>query len=382
MISLLSRAMKNSHRTWIEINADAFNQNIAALKNIIGNAALGIVLKGNAYGHGLELMGKLCQENNAVSWLFTAGTHEAIALRKQGVAKPILVLAYHDANHSTLHEYAIIAPINDLYTAHELSAAAKKSGVSIEAHIKIDTGMSRFGFLAAECEKFLNEIKNLNGLNITGIFTHLADTNNVDCSFTYDQLTRFNSAARCAQVVFGRHLFKHVLASGSLYLPTDYDGVRVGTSAYGYWKSGLQRQRYTAVSAGIQLTPILTWKTRIEAIKKINRGDTVGYHRTFMATDPMTIAILPVGYYDGYPRALSHRGTVRIRDTFCSVLGIISMNSMVVDVTHLANVNKDDEVILCGNFPGLDAESIAAVTHSLQNEFLARLSPAITRMIV
>jgi alanine racemase len=378
--------MKNSYRTWIEIDSQAFNHNISELRNLIGpQTALGIVVKADAYGHGLELIGTLCQENSDVSWLFTAGLAESIRLRESGVTKSILVLAYIDEDIRYFIDYDITCAVADMQSAHKLSTIAKLLKKTISVHIKIDTGMSRLGFQPGEnLVQAITEIIDLEDLRIDGVFTHLSDTNNSDYAFTKNQLQKFDSATKQVEFLLGKKLFKHVLASGALHLTQDYayDCVRIGSNAYGLWKSPLQQQRLTALNPEITLMPLLTWKTRIIDIKNIKAGDAVGYHRTFIATSPMKIAILPVGYYDGYPRGLSHKGRVLVRGTYVPIIGIISMNLMIIDVSAIGSVRIDDEVVLCGDFPGVTAHDLTIVTDSLQLEFLARISPRIPRIVV
>lgn len=372
----------NEYRTWIEIDSLAFHHNIAQLSSVIGpRTSLGVVVKADAYGHNLELIGKLCQENHAVSWLFTAGIKEAVRLRMNGVTKSILVLAYADDNPLALLDYQITYGVSDTQTARQFSEIAVRLQQKITVHIKIDSGMSRFGFQPETLKAAYQELSTLPGLAITGIFTHLSDTNNSDYSFIKQQLAIFDTAVHDLENILKRKLFTHALASGALHLLKRYDCVRVGTNVYGYWKSPLQQQRLSALQRSISLQPILTWKTRIIALKNINPGDAVGYHRAFIAPKPMKIAILPVGYYDGYPRGLSHKGQVLIRDTYAPLIGIISMNSMLVDVTDIGSVQIDDEVVLCGDFPGLRGHDLAAMTDSIQNEFLTRISPCIPRVL-
>lgn len=377
--------MKNSYRTWIEIDSKAFNHNISELRNLISpQTALGVVAKADAYGHGLELIGTLCQENSDVSWLFTAGLAEAVRLRQAGVTKPILVLAYIDDDMRYLIDYDITCSVCDMHSARELAAVGRARKQKISVHIKIDTGMSRLGFMPADMQKVLTALNALEYLDITGIFTHLSDTNNSDYSFTKSQLQRFNDTTKMVELLLKKKLFNHVLASGALHLTHEYryDCVRVGSNVYGLWKSPLQQQRLTALNPEISLVPLLTWKTRIIDIKHINAGDAVGYHRTFIATGPMKIAILPIGYYDGYPRALSHKGHVLVRGAYAPVIGIISMNLMVVDVSGIGSARIDDEVVLCGNFIGVSAHDLAIVTDSLHLEFLTRISPYVARVVI
>ncbi len=378
--------MKNSYRTWIEIDSQAFNHNISQLRNLITpQTALGVVVKADAYGHGLELIGKLCQENSDVSWLFTAGLSESIRLRESGVTKPILVLAYIDDDIQYLIDYGITCIVADMHSARKLSEVAQRLKKTLSLHIKIDTGMSRLGFQPGDnLLQAVTEIMSLPGLSVDGAFTHLSDTNNSDYSFTKSQLHRFDQALIVLEDLLCKKLFTHVLASGALHISADYvyDCVRIGSNAYGIWKSPLQQQRILVMKPDMALMPLLTWKTRIIDIKHIAIGDAVGYHRTFIATRPMKIAILPVGYYDGYPRGLSHKGQVIVRDIYTPIIGMISMNLMVIDITAVGSARIDDEVVLCGDFPGVTAQDLAIITDSLHLEFLTRISPRIPRLVI
>lgn len=365
--------MKNSYRTWIEISASAFNHNITQIKRLV-HTPIGVVVKADAYGHGLEAVGRLCQENDNVSWLFVASVDEGLALRHHGITKPILVMAFIEPFVDAGLTYAVA----DIENAQRLNQHSSPVAV----HIKIDTGMSRLGFEHATFAQQLPALMALKNISIQGIFTHLADTNNSDYSFTQMQVHRFKEAAALLERALERRIIKHVLSSGALHMSEQFDCVRVGTNVYGNWKSAVQKQRLTALQPALTLQPVLTWKTRVMQIKQIQAGDAVGYHCAFVAPTTMKIAVLPVGYYDGYSRALSHKAQVLIRQVYAPIIGIISMNMMVADVTHIGSVQVNDPVILCGDYPGITAHDLALMADSLHNEFLSRISPTIPRMVV
>ena len=370
--------MKND-RTWIEINAGAFNRNIAYLASLVQPPTqMGVVVKANAYGHGLEAIGTLCQKNDAINWLFTAGVQEAVRLREAGITKSILAMAYLDDTPSLLAQYDIALGVGDIATAQRVCEAGKP----VNIHIKVDTGMSRLGFKLANFELELYKLLQLPHLVITGIFTHLSDTNNPDLSFTHQQCTLFQQMVVIAERVTQKKLCAHIAASGSLMLPEHHAIVRVGTSAYGQWKSVIHHQRFSALLPTIELEPIMAWKTRVMQVKTLEPGDAVGYHRTYVAPRHMRVAILPVGYADGYPRALSHKAAVSIRGHLAPVVGLVSMSLLEVDVTDIGSVREGDEVLLCGNIPGLTPSDLGTMSDSVANEFLARLSPDIPRLLV
>lgn len=371
------------YRTWIEIDSQAFNHNIQQIHSLTDSKAdIGIVLKAHAYGHDIKLIGKLCQENKYVSWLFTASLKEAITLRMSGVTKSILVLGYIDDDSNYFIDYNLVCAVSDVNMAQQLSYVAAASKKKISVHIKVDTGMSRLGFQLDDITASINYMRSLEGLSIEGIFTHLSDTNNSDYSFSTEQLSHFDKMVTSAEGILSKKLYRHVISSGALHMRELYDCVRVGTNAYGYWKSSLQEQRLSVIKPDITLIPVLTWKTRIQAIKNINPGDAVGYHRAFIATSAMKIAILPVGYYDGYPRGLTYKARVLIKQKYAPVIGIISMNLMVADVTHIDSAQITDQVTLCGDFPGISAVDLAVVTDSIQNEFLSRIPQHIPRILM
>ena len=376
---------KNNLRTWIEIDSQIFKRNIEQLSQLLTpHTALGLVTKADAYGHGTHVIGRLSQETEQVSYLFTAGIAEAVRLRHGGVTKPIVVLAYADDALEQLIMHQIVLVISDLHVARRLNTVASRLQQSARVHIKIDTGMSRLGFKLEQLNGILEELALLSYLDITGISTHLSDTHNSDYTFTYLQLELFDKAIALAEKFLQKKLFTHALASGSLHLIQryQYDCVRIGSNAYGYWKSPLQKQRLQSVLPSLTLTPVLTWKTTILDIKTINQGDAVGYDRTFTAPTTMKIAILPIGYYDGYPRNLSHKAHVRINGMAAPILGRVSMNLTIIDVSLLDNPQIGDEVALCGPFPKIDAHDLAKAADSMYLEFLTRICPRIPRVSI
>ena len=369
------------HRTWIELSAKALWHNIATVKALSGTAQLGVVVKANAYGHGMFAIAQLLEHNPAVSWLFVAGTSEGIALRTQGITKPILALSYLDTPAEQAIAHAIAIVIYTLEDAQTVNAAAQAAGKQARIHIKIDTNMSRLGVMPDAFNLFLATIKNMPGLSIEGIFTHLSDTNNPDLSFTYEQLRLFD-ALIAGNADAQETPYKHVLASGSVMLEEKYDIIRAGTNIYGFWKSAIQQQRFEALVPGITFKPVLTWKTRIIQIKEIPAGASVGYNRTFQSVQPMVIATIAVGYFDGYPRHISNKGSVMVRGQLAPVIGMVSMNMTIIDITHIPEVELKDEVILLGDHAAVTATEVAASVGTINNELVARIHEQIPRIVI
>lgn len=371
------------HRTWIEISRTALYHNIEHITALLEATQLGVVVKANAYGHGMELVASALEKHTEVHWFCTAGIQEALILRAQGIQKPIIAMSYYDASLEDAVRTGIDCAIYDYETALALDAAAKKVGKRARIHIKIDTGMHRLGVLPEDALALVNNIQKNTDLELFGIFSHFSDLNTPDLEHTYNQLDTFEKTLACLKDAGITFACTHFFSSGALVLSVKkrYTLARVGTNIYGFWKSALQQERFCAKKPDFSLQQVLTWKTRIIAIQKIPAQSYIGYNRAFYTDTPMTIALLPIGYYDGYPRALSHKSFVLIHGKQAPLIGIVSMNIITVDVTHiLAQIN--DEVILCGDYDGIRATDLALKLETINNEFATRLHPDIPRILI
>ncbi len=369
-------------RTWLEISQRAFHHNVTQIKSLIGSTALGVVVKANAYGHGMIEIATIAEHNPAISWLFTAGTQEAQELRAHGSKKPILAMAYLDSSPEEVICQNIRIALYEYSEAQILDKIAQKLGKKVLVHIKIDTGMSRLGLLPEEAVNFIQKIINFKNIEIEGIFTHLADTNNPDLSYSYKQLEEFDKILEQLTLLKIKIPIVHALSSGALLFKKKYSLVRVGTNIFGFWKSPIQEERFTQHAPDFYLEPVATWKTCITHMQIVAPGSSVGYARTFIAERPTTIAVVPVGYADGYARTLAHKAQVLVHSTYAPVLGIISMNLMALDVTDCGSVTVGDEVILMGKEPYTTATHTARLLGTINNEFATRISPLIERKLV
>jgi len=378
----LQLKIQNS-RTWVEINPTALYHNIDQIKALLGATELGIVVKANAYGHGMELVASLLDTHPQVHWLFTAGIQEALELRAHCITKPILVLSYYDASLEEAVKNNIDIAIYDYLTADALHNAAQKIGKRARVHIKIDTGMHRLGVPPQDILAFATHIKKLSMLDLYGIFSHFSDLNSPDLSHSYKQLATFDATLEMLKQHGITFLCTHMISSGALVLPTkhQYTLARVGTTLYGFWKSPLQQQRFLEKKPDFSLQHVLTWKTRIIQIKQVPAHSYVGYNRAFYTDKPVIIACLPIGYYDGYPRALSHKSFVLINGKKAPLVGVVSMNIITIDITNIT-ARVDDEVILCGDYDGLRATDLGLTLDTINNEFASRINPAIPRVLV
>lgn len=367
--------------TWIELDKRAFWHNVAQLVQCCrGSAALGIVLKGNAYGHGMREMAQLAQAHPDITWLFVAALSEALTLREQGITKPILTMSYHDASLKEAVRKNISVAVFDKETVKELDACARELGLKARIHIKVDSNMCRLGVAPQELASFVDFVSSCPYIQIEGVFTHLSDINNPDLAWSHEQTRVFNEAL--ARVPWSTKPLCHAYACGALTLNPLYDIVRAGTNLFGFWKSDVQTKRFLQKFPQMTLEPVMTWKTKIIQIKTVPAGSYVGYNRTFCTQRPTKLAVLPVGYFDGYPRVLSNTGRVLVHGHCVPVVGMVSMNLTTIDVTDCPTVTVGDEVILLGKQPGVTVNEIAALAGTINNELVTRINPQIRRSIV
>lgn len=362
----------NLLRTWVEINKDAFLGNIQALKRAVGPSQLGIVVKGNAYGHGMGLIASWAQENPLVDWLFTASSQEACALRNQGITKPICAMTYYD----TPYEQVIAADVDCVCYAldmvHALNQAAASLGKIARIHLKIDTGMTRLGIEPHDVTSFIETLKELNSCRLVGVMSHLSDVDNPDQSFTLQQLQTFDDAIAAVQPHFDYPLMTHICSSGALRFAHRYSCARVGIATYGLGDF-----------PDAQVQPLMQWKTRIIQIKEVPAGREVGYGRTYATQKNQKIAVIPVGYVDGYSRALSNKSHVIINEQVAPLVGRVNMNVCMVDISHIPAVFVGDEVVLISSSnPQATAKTLAVRAESIVYTVVTSVDAAIERIAI
>ena len=372
--------------TWIEISKSAFIHNIRQYKQALDkNTMLGVVVKSNAYGHGILEISRMCQESGYADWLFTATLSEALLLRKNGIMLPILVLYFIDRDPSEAIEHDIELMVADPETLTLLHESGKNKGKTCKIHIKIDTGMSRFGFLPKEALTIVHRALNLSGVKVNGIYSHLAQAANPDQTFNLEQEAQFICVLEALEKEGITIPFKHLSNSaGTTSLSQKYSNVvRIGLGAYGWWPSQANKQLTQEKFPHFELKPVLTLKTRIYQIRHIEANKCVGYDRTYKTTAPTTIAVLPIGYYDGYDRRLSSKGILLIRNQYAPVIGIIAMTTTIVDITHIPQAQVGDEVLIMGDYEHLTPTHIANVVGSFNpREMLTRINPLMPRIVV
>lgn len=372
----------NHPSSWIEIDEQALNHNIQSYKAIIGHALLAPVIKSNAYGHGIELIAKLCDKNNAVDYLCVVSLREALLLRSIGIKKPLLVISIIDDSLEDAINNNIDLVVYDLNLINELQNIGKRLNKKACIHIKVDTGLSRLGLACDKALQVIKQAAKLSHISLVGVFTHFAESESPDQTFTNHQLSLLNGLVQDLQsagITLPRH---HAACTAAITANNNSycSFVRLGIGTYGLWPSRENKKITQENHPGFSLKPIMTWKTRIIQIKDVTAGSYIGYDRTHQVQNASRLAILPIGYWDGYERHLSNKGIVIINNQRAPILGRIAMNLTIVDITNL-NVGMNDEVILLGNYPGITAEDLANQCNTINYEIVTRINPLLPRLI-
>jgi alanine racemase len=367
-------------RAVIEIDTKAAKKNCNTFRKLLKpQTKLLAVIKSNAYGHDLLGWAKLMDQFGA-DWFGVDSALEGFSLRETGITKPILVLGYTlPANFTLAKKHNLTLTISSWENLKHL----KK--VPLPYHLKIDTGMGRQGFLPSDITaviKFILADKNLIK-NCHGVYTHFADAKNPAFpKNTFNQIKEFEQVILALNQA-GLQLLRHAAASaGTLLFPqAHYDMVRVGMSMYGYWPAAEVRG---ALEDTVTLSPTLTWKTIITEIKELPAGSKIGYDLTETLNKNSTVAICPVGYWDGYPRLLSSIGHVLVSGERCRVLGRVSMEMIVIDVSKIKTAKVGTEVVLLGkqNKAEISAEEIALLAQTSAYEIITRLNPLMKREFI
>ncbi|WP_418271950.1 alanine racemase [Intestinimonas sp.] len=365
-------------RTWAEIDLGRLKHNYTALREQLapGCRFVGVV-KANAYGHGAVPVAQKLEEWGA-DYLAVACLEEAAELRQAGVRAPILILGV------TLPRYAgeLLAwdaaqAVGDLETGRALSATAVAAGRTLTIHVKADTGMSRLGFLCDEAHldhaaREIAALCALPGLRAEGIFTHFSDADGCE-AYTMRQFTRFLGLLDKLSARGVTFEIRHCAASAAMlnYPCTHLDMVRPGIALYGHYPApGME---YTC-----PLLPVMTLKTRVAAVRDLPAGTCVSYGRTATLARDSRLAVLPVGYGDGYFRLFSNGQTVSIRGKKAPVVGRVCMDLTMVDVTDIPGVVPGDEAVLYGDAAPVEDGADRAGT--IQYELLCDVSPRVPRV--
>ncbi len=357
-----------------EINLSKIKNNLGNIKSFVGKrTSVLCVVKANAYGHGLVEVARACEGGKA-DFLGVTRYEEGVTLRESGVKIPILVLGptFEEAFHDSVLNNLTLS-ISTLSNATKLNRVCMENGLDAKVHLKVDTGLNRNGFLLKDFEKDLNEVLSLKNIVVSGCFTHFASSDSDD-KFTISQALRFKKAL----VYFNGKVFgiiKHACNSYATYKFKEFhfDMVRVGRALYGL-----------GFNFKTNLEETLSLKSRIALIRKVSKGETIGYGRTYKAPKNLRVALVTIGYGDGVPRLLSNKGYVLIEGKRANILGKISMDQMVVDVSNIVNAKVNDEVVIIGKSgkEAIRASDIADLSETIDYEILTGISERVKRVYV
>jgi alanine racemase len=374
---------------WVEVDASAIRWNIDQFRLRLGSSTLfGAVVKANAYGHGILEVAELAR-GAGVEWLCVNGLDEAALLRRAGHGERILVMGHVELQRlGDVVDLDLRPVVYNRRTVELLDAAARKRGARVHVHLKIETGTQRQGIAESDLEPFVELVRSSPGLVLEGVTTHFANIEDTtDHRYATAQFERFNRAIDTVQGCGVRVPLRHAACSAAalLFARTHLDMARVGIALYGLWPS---RETYVSClekgASLLDLRPALTWKTRVAQVKQVPADASVGYGCTFRTNRPSTIAVLPVGYHEGYDRGLSGVAHVLVRGRRAPVIGRICMNMCMVDLTDVPGAGLEDEVVLLGSQGAerVSAEQLAAWCGTISYEIVSRIHAGLPRVVL
>jgi len=381
---ILSRAA--TRPTWADVSLIALRQNFRTVQKHVGQSVtVCAVVKADAYGHGAVECSRAL-EGEGAKWLGVTSLDEAIPLRDAGIrAKILLMTGFWRGEESEIIRLRLTPTVWELWHIESLEKAAGSLSVARHpVHLKVDTGMGRLGVAVEQLPSVLRSLKESKHLVLEGISTHLASSEIMDAPSVAEQERNFDTARRMVREAGLEPAFVHMANTGAVISrrETWNTMVRPGVALYGYYLPFQRAGR--EVSGGtlrLPVKPILTWKTRILSLRNFGADQPLGYGGTYVTKAPAHVAVLPVGYADGYNRQLSNRGRVIVRDHYAPIVGRISMDLTLADVTGIPGIAVGDEVILLGSSDGLNVDALehAELANSTPYEILCNISKRVPR---
>lgn len=369
--------------SWLEISSTKLKKNLKTIKKLVGPKTIIMpCIKANAYGHGLESIAKILVKNN-IKWLAVFSLEDARRLRQAGINQNILVMGYiSNDNLEEVVNLDLRMFISDYQTAQALSQIAQKRHKQIPIHIKIDTGLSRFGILDNKAIEIIFKIAQLKGIIIEGLATHFATADEFKRrSYFQKQFQNFQNLINQLGKLKIHIPLIHCANSSTvlLYPEARFNMIRPGLALYGYYDN--KDIKEYCQKRNIHLYPILSFKTRVALVKNISRGRRISYGYNYQAKKNIKVAVIPVGYYDGVNIQNSNRGYVLIKGKKAKILGRVCMNATIVDISHIPNVRKNDEVVIIGRQgkQQVTADDIARITNTINYEVLTSLRESLPR---
>ncbi len=370
-------------KTWIEIDGAALSRNFRSLSRLAKPAKTMAVIKANAYGHGL-LEAATVLDKAGAGWFGVDHVDEALRLRKAGFKQSILVLGYTPLDRlaeAVKRDISLVA-----YNLDTFRALAKLKGKKARVHVPVETGLTRQGIGEGELDLVLAcLVQNRDRIVLEGVHTHFANIEDTKSrAYADHQLSEYKKAIEKFEAYKLYPKFKHTASTAAsiLYSDTHFDLARTGIGLYGLWPSEDARGR---AQHRVKLDPVLSWKTMVAQVKSVKRGTPVSYGLTERVRRDSKVAVLPIGYADGFDRvANSKRGHVLIGGKRCKVLGRVCMNMTMVDVTDVSNVKAEDEVVLIGKQgkERITAEELATLGKTINYEIVTRINWDIPRRLI
>jgi len=365
--------------TWVEIDLDRFAANLAAIRAVDGGRRdVLLVIKADAYGHGAVEIAEAA-EREGVAHLGVATLHEGIQLRQSGCRLPIVVLSpllTSEIQEAIDHDLSPTAA--DVDFAEALSDAAVRAGRSVRVHVEIDTGMGRTGVREDEAEPFLARLVALPALRLASVFTHFPDADADDLAFSHAQATRFLALVDRLRAHGIEPARVHAANSaGTLNVPEGrLDWLRVGLVAYGHVPPHPRTR--------IALAPVMAFKSRLVQVRAMPAGASISYARTFVTSRPTRLGVVPVGYGHGYSWLLSNRGEVLVSGRRAPIVGRVTMDLTLIDLTDIPAAVVGDEVVLFGDQGDqtISIEEVARWSETLPYEVMCTIGKRVTRIYV
>jgi alanine racemase len=370
--------MHQGRPTLCVVDLDALRGNFRQIKKKVGSKVkILCMVKANAYGHGAPAVAAALAAEGSDAF-GVATVEEGIELRQAGIRQPIIVLAgFYLEQLDLFVRHDLMPVLHELETLRALEKAVAGRGLSLSIHLEVDTGMARIGFLDSQIDDWLPELSKLKALKLESIFSHFADGETVGEKYTENQLKSFLSVTERLRRTTVLPPIIHMAKSAAIItLPESHLAmVRPGLILYGIYPS-------PSLTKEIRLKPVLSWKTRIVQLKKLPRGSSIGYGRTFTTKRDSLIATLPVGYADGYKRIFSNRASVLVRGERAPVVGRVSMDLTTVDVTDIGKISHGEEVVLLGRQGNgeISADEMAGWSNTISYEILTSIGARVPRI--
>ncbi len=371
-------------RTWAEVSLTALGKNFHAVqKHVGGSVTICAVVKADGYGHGAIECARALEAEGA-RWLGVTDAAEGLALRGIGIkARILLMTGIWKGEEDGIVDQNLTPTVWEPWHIEWLERAARKRDILLPVHLKLDTGMSRLGASLAALPQLCSKLSEAEHLHLEGVSTHFASAEVLDAADATQQMKLF-AAGLTALHDHGFwpplvHMGNSAVVSAR---PEAWKTmVRPGILLYGY-SLPITRRGAAIAESPLPLTPVLSWRTRVLTVKDVAAGQAVGYMGTYVTKEPSRIAVLPVGYADGYPRLLSNRARVIVRGEYAPVVGRVSMDLTTVDVGHIPGVAVGDEVVLIGSSAGktVDAVELAQLCESVPYEILCGISQRVPRV--